>query len=154
MSQYVAGAVIVNDYSARDIQIPQMQFYKGKSYRSFGPVGPYLCLLGMADFDVLRRLQLKLSVNGQPRQEDTTANLVFGPAETLTELSTIQELFCGDLLATGTPSGCAHCAYRRYPWSNCSAYCRNGTKVAFVHQGAVAPRRVSPAMEMSLNRVS
>ena len=39
------GAVIVNDYSARDIQIPQMQFYKGKSFRTFGPVGPYLCLL-------------------------------------------------------------------------------------------------------------
>jgi 2-keto-4-pentenoate hydratase/2-oxohepta-3-ene-1,7-dioic acid hydratase in catechol pathway len=107
LHHYIAGLVIVNDYSARDVQIPQMQFYKGKSYRSFGPVGPYLCLLETADFDVLRRLQLKLSVNGQTRQEDTTANLVFGPAETLTELSSIQELCCGDLVATGTPSGCA-----------------------------------------------
>ncbi|KHL02660.1 UNVERIFIED_CONTAM: fumarylacetoacetate hydrolase, partial [Mumia flava] len=43
--EYVAGAVIVNDYSARDVQIPQMQFYKGKSFRTFGPVGPWLTLL-------------------------------------------------------------------------------------------------------------
>jgi len=45
LHQFVAGLVIVNDYSARDIQIPQMQFYKGKSFRTFGPVGPYLRLL-------------------------------------------------------------------------------------------------------------
>ena len=40
LHEFVAGAVIVNDYSARDVQIPQMQFYKGKSFRTFGPVGP------------------------------------------------------------------------------------------------------------------
>jgi 2,4-didehydro-3-deoxy-L-rhamnonate hydrolase len=41
------------------------------------------------------------------RQKDTTSNLVFGPAETLTELSGVQELHAGDLLSTGTPAGCA-----------------------------------------------
>ncbi len=107
LHRYVAGLVIVNDYSARDVQLPQMQFYKGKSYRSFGPVGPHLCLLEPADFDQIRKLRLELTVNGQIRQRDTTANLVFGPAETLTELSSIQELCRGDLVATGTPSGCA-----------------------------------------------
>ena len=50
LHEFVAGLVIVNDYSARDVQIPQMQFYKGKSYRTFGPVGPYLCLLEPGDF--------------------------------------------------------------------------------------------------------
>lgn len=45
-----AGPVIVNHYSAYDVQIPQMQFYKGKSFRSFGPVGPYRCLLERAEF--------------------------------------------------------------------------------------------------------
>ena len=52
-------------------------------------------------------LQLRLTVNGEVRQNDSTANLVYGPAETLTELSGVQDLFVGDLLATGTPSGCA-----------------------------------------------
>jgi 2,4-didehydro-3-deoxy-L-rhamnonate hydrolase len=107
LHEYIAGAVIVNDYSARDIQIPQMQFYKGKSYRTFGPVGPYLCLLEKQDIPKLKELVLTLTVNGTVRQNDTTAGLVYGPAETLTELSSVQDLHTGDLLATGTPSGCA-----------------------------------------------
>ena len=107
LHEYVAGAVIVNDYSARDIQIPQMQFYKGKSFRSFGPVGPYLCLLQPDDFARLPELQLTLTVNGAVRQQDSVANLVYGPAETLSELSGVHDLHAGDLLSTGTPSGCA-----------------------------------------------
>ncbi|HKR42325.1 MAG TPA: fumarylacetoacetate hydrolase family protein [Paraburkholderia sp.] len=107
LHEYIAGAVIVNDYSARDIQIPQMQFYKGKSYRTFGPVGPYLCLLEKQDMPKLKELVLTLTVNGTVRQNDTTAGLVYGPAETLSELSGVQDLRTGDLLATGTPSGCA-----------------------------------------------
>lgn len=107
LHEYVAGAVIVNDYSARDVQIPQMQFYKGKSFRTFGPVGPWLTLLDASSISVLKNLQLKLMVNGQIRQNDSTANLVYGPAETLTELSGVQDFHAGDLLATGTPAGCA-----------------------------------------------
>jgi 2-keto-4-pentenoate hydratase/2-oxohepta-3-ene-1,7-dioic acid hydratase in catechol pathway len=107
LHDFVAGIVIVNDVSARDIQIPQTQFYKGKSYRTFGPVGPRLCLLDAQDMHYLKKLKLTLRVNGQVRQDDSTANLVFGPAETLTELSGFQNLMAGDLIATGTPSGCA-----------------------------------------------
>lgn len=107
LHEFVAGLVIVNDYSARDIQIPQMQFYKGKSFRTFGPVGPYLCLLEKTDIDVLQNLELVLKVNGQVRQQDNTRNIVYGPAETITELSGVQDLFVGDLIATGTPAGCA-----------------------------------------------
>lgn len=107
LHEFVAGVVIVNDYSARDIQIPQMQFYKGKSFRTFGPVGPFLCLLGPQDMAYLKKLQLRLTVNGEVRQQDSTANLVFGPAETLTELSGVQDFAAGDLIATGTPAGCA-----------------------------------------------
>lgn len=107
LHEFVAGLVIVNDYSARDIQIPQMQFYKGKSYRTFGPVGPYLCLLEPGDHAKIGTLNLCLTVNGAIRQSDSTANLVFKPAETLAELSGVQDLYAGDLIATGTPAGCA-----------------------------------------------
>ncbi|NWL76593.1 fumarylacetoacetate hydrolase [Pseudomonas taiwanensis] len=107
LHEFVAGVVIINDYSARDIQIPQMQFYKGKSFRTFGPVGPFLCLLDATEMSYLNKLQLRLTVNGQVRQNDSTANLVFGPAETLSELSGVQDFAAGDLLATGTPAGCA-----------------------------------------------
>ncbi len=107
LHDYVAGVVIVNDYSARDVQIPEMQFYKGKSFRTFGPVGPYLRLLKTQEMHYLNALQLTLKVNGDVRQQDSTANLVFKPAETLTELSGVQDLYAGDLIATGTPAGCA-----------------------------------------------
>jgi 2-keto-4-pentenoate hydratase/2-oxohepta-3-ene-1,7-dioic acid hydratase in catechol pathway len=107
LHEFVAGAVAVNDYSARDVQIPQMQFYKGKSFRTFGPVGPHLALLDESTIGLIRQLRLTLTVNGQVRQDDITANLVYGPAETLTELSHIQDFDPGDLLSTGTPAGCA-----------------------------------------------
>lgn len=107
LHEFVAGIVIVNDYSARDVQIPEMQFYKGKSFRTFGPVGPFLCLLEPSEMQVLHNLDLHLSVNGETRQKDNTSNLVHKPASTLTELASVQDLHAGDLLATGTPAGCA-----------------------------------------------
>lgn len=107
LHEFIAGIVIVNDYSARDVQIPEMQFYKGKSFRTFGPVGPRLCLLQREDMHYLKKLDLLLTVNGEKRQQDNTRNMVFGPAETLSELSGIQDLAPGDLIATGTPAGCA-----------------------------------------------
>lgn len=107
LPDYVAGLVVVNDYSARDIQIPQMQFYKGKSFRTFGPVGPWLCLLEPDDYSYLEDLQLTLRVDDEVRQDDNTKNLVHNPVETLNELSQIQDFAPGDLLATGTPAGCA-----------------------------------------------
>jgi 2-keto-4-pentenoate hydratase/2-oxohepta-3-ene-1,7-dioic acid hydratase in catechol pathway len=107
LHEFVAAAVIVNDYSARDVQLREMQFYKGKSFRTFGPVGPHLTLLDERNIALLRQLRLTLAVNGEVRQDDTTANLVYGPAETLTALSRVQDLEAGDLLSTGTPAGCA-----------------------------------------------
>ena len=107
LHEFIAALVIVNDYSARDIQIPQMQFYKGKSFRTFGPIGPWLCLLEPADMPYLKQLQLRLTVNGQVRQNDSTANLVHGPVATLNELAGVHDLEPGDLIATGTPAGCA-----------------------------------------------
>ncbi|MEO0439213.1 MAG: fumarylacetoacetate hydrolase family protein [Pseudomonadota bacterium] len=107
LHEYIAGLVVVNDYSARDVQLPQVQFYKGKSFRTFGPVGPWLCLLEEHELKHIHNLQLTLKVDGEVRQNDNTENLVFGPVATLNELSRIQDLEVGDLIATGTPAGCA-----------------------------------------------
>ncbi|MDI9244628.1 fumarylacetoacetate hydrolase family protein [Marinobacter sp. CHS3-4] len=107
LHDYVAGICIGNDISARDIQIPQMQFHKGKSYRTFCPLGPVLCLLEPEEIKYLDNLQLELRVNDGIRQRDNTGNLVFKPAETLTEYSQIHDFDPGDVLMTGTPSGCA-----------------------------------------------
>ena len=107
LKDYVFAAVIANDISARDVQIPQTQFFKGKSYRGFCPIGPWLTVLDPQEFALLDDLDLRLSVNGVLRQSDTTANLVFKPAETISELSTFANIAPGDVLMTGTPSGCA-----------------------------------------------
>ncbi|HMX57333.1 MAG TPA: fumarylacetoacetate hydrolase family protein, partial [Leptospiraceae bacterium] len=106
-SRYVAAIFMANDVSARDIQLPQMQWYKGKSYRTFLPAGPVLAVLSQADFAKLDLLELLLSVNGEIRQKDRASNLVFKPAETITELSQFCNVSPGDVLLTGTPSGCA-----------------------------------------------
>lgn len=107
LHEFVAGICIGNDVSARDVQIPQMQFHKGKSYRTFCPLGPVLCLLDATEMHYLNSLQLKLSINDEVRQQDSTKNLVFKPAESLAEFSQIHNFEPGDVVMTGTPSGCA-----------------------------------------------
>ena len=69
LGDWLAGVTIVNDLSARDIQLPQGQFYKGKSFRGFGPVGPALVLLTPEEWLRWPRLRMRLAVNGQLRQD-------------------------------------------------------------------------------------
>ncbi|MCU7375191.1 fumarylacetoacetate hydrolase family protein [Paucibacter sp. O1-1] len=107
LSQWLAGVTIVNDLSARDVQLPQGQFYKGKSYRGFGPVGPGLVLLQPQEWARWPELHMRLAVNGQVRQDAYCADMIHQPAATLTELAAMHDLHAGDLIATGTPAGCA-----------------------------------------------
>jgi len=108
LADYVAGLVVTNDVSARDLQLPKTQFYEAKSYPTFTPVGPALVLL---DGDELKRftdLRLVLKVNGEVRQDMVVAgDMVFPPLEALQALTGFQRLGAGDLLLTGTPVGTA-----------------------------------------------
>ena len=107
LPRYVAGLVITNDVSARDVQLPKTQFYESKSYPTFTPAGPRLVLLDGDDFAHLDRLRLRLWVNDVLRQDRTTADMIVRPAAALTLLSRFQPLDAGDLLLTGTPGGTA-----------------------------------------------
>jgi 2,4-diketo-3-deoxy-L-fuconate hydrolase len=107
LHHWLAGVTIVDDLSARDVQLPQGQFYKGKSYRGFGPVGPGLVLLDAAEWARWPELHMRLAVNGQPRQDAYCAEMIHAPAATLTELAAMHDAQAGDLIATGTPAGCA-----------------------------------------------
>ncbi|KWW11247.1 2-keto-4-pentenoate hydratase [Peribacillus simplex] len=107
LHRYVAGLVIVDDVSARDIQLPEGQWLKGKSYRTFGPTGPYLYLLDEEEIPLIHDLEVNLWVNDELRQSANTNQLLFKPAETLTELSEIMDLSKGDLIITGTTGGVA-----------------------------------------------
>ena len=105
---FVAGLVVTNDVSARDVQLPKTQFYESKSYPTFTPVGPALVLL---DADELKRfgdLRLRLWVNGELRQDACVdADMIYSPLQALQALSRFQRLDPGDLLLTGTPVGTA-----------------------------------------------
>lgn len=107
LHEVLAGITIVNDVSARDVQLPQGQFYKGKSYRTFGPAGPVLLLLEPAEWQRWPELHMRLSVNGQVRQNDYCGDMLYKPHQTVSEFSALQNLQAGDLIATGTPAGCA-----------------------------------------------
>jgi 2-keto-4-pentenoate hydratase/2-oxohepta-3-ene-1,7-dioic acid hydratase in catechol pathway len=107
VAEYVAGLVITNDVSARDVQLPKTQFYEGKSYPTFTPVGPRLLLLEAGEFDRFGELTLTLRANGTVRQDSTVADMIYRPVESLKALSKFQRLDAGDLLLTGTPGGTA-----------------------------------------------
>jgi 2-keto-4-pentenoate hydratase/2-oxohepta-3-ene-1,7-dioic acid hydratase in catechol pathway len=107
LPSYVAGLVITNDVSAREVQLTKTQFYESKSYPTFTPTGPYLALLDPDDFAHLLDLRLTLCVNGEPRQDRTLADMIVRPARALTLLARFQTLDPGDLLLTGTPGGTA-----------------------------------------------
>lgn len=105
---FVAGLVVTNDVSARDIQLPQTQFYEAKSYPTFTPTGPALVLL---DSDELKRfgdLRLRLRVNGELRQDMLVdGDMLYRPVQALQSLARFQDLAAGDLILTGTPVGTA-----------------------------------------------
>lgn len=107
-TSFVAGLVVTNDVSARDVQLPKTQFFESKSYPTFTPVGPALVLL---DPDELKRfgdLRLRLWVNGELRQDAVVDDdMVYSPLVALQALSRFQRLDAGDLLLTGTPEGTA-----------------------------------------------
>jgi 2-keto-4-pentenoate hydratase/2-oxohepta-3-ene-1,7-dioic acid hydratase in catechol pathway len=108
LSDYIAGLVVTNDVSARDIQLPQTQFYEAKSYPTFTPVGPALVLL---DADELKRfgdLRLQLRVDGEVRQNMVVdGDMLYKPLQALQSLARFQDLAAGDLILTGTPAGTA-----------------------------------------------
>ncbi|OBA64026.1 fumarylacetoacetase, partial [Mycobacterium sp. 1100029.7] len=108
LSDFIAGLVVTNDVSARDIQLPQTQFYEAKSYPTFTPVGPELVLLSAEELARFGDLRLRLSVSGVVRQNALVdGDMLYRPLAALQSLTQFQELAPGDLVLTGTPAGTA-----------------------------------------------
>lgn len=101
---YIAGFVLANDLSEREFQleISGGQWSKGKSAAGFSPVGPWLVTPDEVDS---RDLRLRSWVNGEPRQDSTTADLIFDVDYVIWYLSQYLVLEPGDLILTGTPAG-------------------------------------------------
>jgi 2-keto-4-pentenoate hydratase/2-oxohepta-3-ene-1,7-dioic acid hydratase in catechol pathway len=99
----VAGYVVMNDVSARDWQRKSPTWTLGKSFDTHGPMGPWL--VTAREIADPQNLRLRLWVNGEIRQQFSTAGMIYPVAEQIAYLSTVMTLEPGDLLATGTCSG-------------------------------------------------
>ncbi|WP_018237523.1 fumarylacetoacetate hydrolase family protein [Ensifer sp. BR816] len=101
---HVAGYCVINDVSERDFQTKRSgQWTKGKSCDSFGPTGPWLVTRDeIAD---PQKLAMRLTVNGETKQDGSTETMVYGVAYLVSYLSQFMTLHPGDIISTGTPPG-------------------------------------------------
>lgn len=102
--EHVAGLSVGQDISDRTLQFAAAgQFSLGKSYRGYGPIGPWL--VTPDEFDDPDDLEMSCSVNGNVVQSDRTSDMVFSVPQLINELSEILPLLPGDVIFTGTPAG-------------------------------------------------
>lgn len=99
----IAGYCVLNDVTDRDAQKAGLQWFFGKSFDTFCPLGPFLVTAGdVADPHALR---VTASLNGQVLQNGTTADMIFRIPDILVHITSAVTLEPGDVIATGTPSG-------------------------------------------------
>jgi 2-keto-4-pentenoate hydratase/2-oxohepta-3-ene-1,7-dioic acid hydratase in catechol pathway len=102
----VAGYVLAHDVSDRELQLERGGTWtKGKSADTFCPIGPWL--VTPDELGDPQDVRLRLAVNGQTRQDDSTRDMIFGVADLLCYASGVMTLEPGDLVVTGTPAGVA-----------------------------------------------
>jgi 2-keto-4-pentenoate hydratase/2-oxohepta-3-ene-1,7-dioic acid hydratase in catechol pathway len=101
--EHVYGYTIVNDVSARDIQLATSQWSMGKSFPTFCPLGPAIVTADeVAD---PHELYIRLTIDGEVLQDSNTRELIFRIPELIEYLSSITPLLSGDIVSTGTPPG-------------------------------------------------
>lgn len=106
--RYIAGYMVLNDVSARDIQLGGdrklgQQWFRGKSFDTFAPMGPHL--VTPEEVGDPHGLRIRLTLNGEVRQDSLTSHLYFKIPEILSFISHGITLLPGDVISTGTPSG-------------------------------------------------
>ena len=99
----IAGYAVADDVSARDLQGREAQWTRAKGADGFCPWGPWITTAD--EVPDPRSLRITTHVNGEPRQDSSTSDLVFGPQEVVDFIAQTCTLEPGDLILTGTPSG-------------------------------------------------
>lgn len=101
--EYLLGYTVLNDVSVRDWQGRTSEWFQGKNWDSMTPFGPVI--VSPDELDIAGGLAMTCTVDGETRQQGSTANLIFKPAEVISYISTFMTLQPGDLVALGTPAG-------------------------------------------------
>lgn len=101
--QYVYGYTIVNDVSARNIQLATSQWTLGKSFPTFTPLGP--AIVSADEVGDPHKLNISLTINGETLQNSNTSDLIFKVPALIEYISTMTPLEAGDVISTGTPEG-------------------------------------------------
>ena len=102
----VLGYTCGNDVSARDLQAGDTQWIRGKALDTFAPTGPWIVTAD--EIPDPQALAVRCLVNDEVRQDDTTANMLFGVAQLIAFITEAITLEPGDLIFTGTPPGVGH----------------------------------------------
>ena len=100
---HIAGYLILNDISARDMQRNDVQWFRGKSCDTFAPIGPYL--VTRDEVPDPHNLRISLTLNGQTMQDSNTGSMIFKIPFLISYLSRTLTWEPGDILSTGTPEG-------------------------------------------------
>jgi 2-keto-4-pentenoate hydratase/2-oxohepta-3-ene-1,7-dioic acid hydratase in catechol pathway len=106
--QAIAGFTVLNDITCRDWQFRTREWLQGKTWDSSTPVGPFLVTPDELPGGIRPALDLRLTVDGELMQHDSTADLLFDPPALVEYVSTMVRLRPGDIIATGTPGGVGH----------------------------------------------
>jgi 2-keto-4-pentenoate hydratase/2-oxohepta-3-ene-1,7-dioic acid hydratase in catechol pathway len=101
--QYVFGYTIVNDVSARDIQLATSQWTLGKSFPTFTPLGPSITTAD--EVSDPHSLRISLTIDGETLQDSNTSDLIFKIPALIAHISSLTPLEAGDIISTGTPEG-------------------------------------------------
>jgi 2-keto-4-pentenoate hydratase/2-oxohepta-3-ene-1,7-dioic acid hydratase in catechol pathway len=101
--EHVFGYTILNDVSARDVQLSTSQWTLGKSFNTFAPLGP--AIVTKDEIADPHALDVKLSIDGEVLQHSNTRELIFKLPDLIAYISSITPLQAGDIISTGTPAG-------------------------------------------------
>ena len=100
---YVAGFSVMNDVSGRQAQFSDGQWFRGKSFDTFAPMGP--ALVTVDEIENLQNLKVTARVNGKVMQDGNSADMLFDIPTIIAFISQDITLMPGDIISTGTPSG-------------------------------------------------
>lgn len=101
--EYVFGYTIVNDVSARGVQLVTSQWILGKSFPTFTPMGPWIVTAD--EIEDPHKLDIRLTLNDEVMQSANTRDLIFTIPDLIEHISSIVPLVAGDVISTGTPPG-------------------------------------------------